>query len=216
MRVINLSHPITPEFAVLPEPSPVEVTVIDSQEQELLSASGSFPTAKISIALHNGTYISAPFRFLEGSLTIDQVPLERCMGTARILRLPCTPQQVIQVEDLMRFAPLVTGCTVLLFYTRWAERWGQNTYFEEHPSLSLEAADLILSWGIHLLGIDFPMLDYYPFPAFVRLLKHNVLVVQNLTNLEMLVANKVDFLAIPLRILNGEGSPVRAIAIDPD
>lgn len=215
MRVINLSHPIAPEFTVIPELPPVEVTVIDSQEQEIPGGSGSFQTAKISITLHTGTHISAPFRFLQGSLTIDQVPLERCLGTARILRLPCSPKEVITAERLLPFAPLVVGCNVLLFHTGWAERWGEEAYFEEHPSLSLEAADLILSWGIHLVGIDFPMLDYYPFPAFVRLLKHNVLVVQNLTNLEMLLADKVDFLAIPLHILNGEGSPVRAIAIDP-
>ncbi len=216
MRVINLSHPISPDTPVMPLQPAVEVTVIDSTEEALPGGSGTYNTAKLTISLHTGTHLSAPFRFLQGSLTIDQVPLERCFGPAYILRHPIhTPLQPITPEDIVPHRRHIEGRSVLLFHTGWSRHWGEETYFTEHPYLTLEATSLLIEWCIHLVGVDFPSIDHFPFAGYIELLNQNVLVVQNLTNMEIVLSEKVDFLAIPLQIVDREGSPVRAIAIDP-
>lgn len=216
MRVINLSHPISPDTPVMPLQPPVEVTVIDSTEEQLPGGSGTYNTAQLTISLHTGTHLSAPFRFLHGHLTIDQVPLDRCFGPAYIMRHPITtPLQPITAEDILPHKARLQARTVLLIHTGWSRHWGEDTYFTQHPFLTLEATELLLEWGIHLIGVDFPSIDHDPFAATLCLLNQNVLVVQNLTNIEIVIADHVDFLAIPLQIQDREGSPVRAIAIDP-
>jgi arylformamidase len=41
-----------------------------------------------------------------------------------------------------------------------------------------------------------------------------VLIVEGLTNLEEITQEKVTFMAIPLKIAGGDGSPVRALAVE--
>ena len=200
----------------MPLQPPVEVTVIDSTAEILPGGSGTYNTAKITISLHTGTHLCAPFRFLQGSLTIDQVPLERCFGPAYIMRHPIhAHKKAITPADLLPHRSNMQNRTVLLIHTGWSRHWGEEVYFSQHPYLTYEATELLLEWGIHLLGVDFPSIDYDPCVASINLLNQSVLVVQNLTNMEIVIANLVDFLAIPLQILEREGSPVRAIAIDP-
>lgn len=43
-----------------------------------------------------------------------------------------------------------------------------------------------------------------------------VLIVEGLANLDQLTQAEVGFIAVPLRIMGGDGCPVRAIAIEED
>ena len=67
--------------------------------------------------------------------------------------------------------------------------------------------------GIQLIGIDTPSVDYSPNDAHFVLLGHEVLIVENLTNLDQIGQPHFRFVALPLKITGRDGSPVRAIAI---
>jgi arylformamidase len=66
---------------------------------------------------------------------------------------------------------------------------------------------------VHLVGVDFPSVDRAPFLTHVALLSHNVLILENLTNLSEIRAGSFRLVAIPLKITGRDGSPVRAIAL---
>ena len=46
------------------------------------------------------------------------------------------------------------------------------------------------------------------------LFRGNVLIVEGLANLDQLSQPTVEFIALPMKIVDGDGSPVRAIAIE--
>ena len=78
--------------------------------------------------------------------------------------------------------------------------------------LTAAAAQLIVDCKVRLIGVDFPSVDRPPHPAHLVLLGHDVLIVENLTNLAAIGDNAFNFSAIPLAIAGRDGSPVRAFA----
>jgi kynurenine formamidase len=65
---------------------------------------------------------------------------------------------------------------------------------------------------VELLGVDMPSVDQAPFPAHKVLLGAGVLIVENLTNLEAIGADRFELIVLPLKLMGRDGSPVRAIA----
>lgn len=218
MRIINLSHPIEPDTPVLPHYPSVEIMPLDTGEHEIPSLSEPhINSAHLSIGLHSGTHIEAPFHFFDGKLTIDQVPLERCLGMTTIVHLPHHGAfSEISAEDIAPFADSIWRTKRVLFYTGWYKHWKTNLYFTDHPVLTEACAALLLRCGVVLVGVDFPSVDRYPFPVHIALLGHDALIIENLTNYDFLSSEQIELIAIPLEIVGQEGSPVRALAIEKD
>ena len=51
------------------------------------------------------------------------------------------------------------------------------------------------------------------YPKHHKILSNNILVFENLTNLDLIHSNTFVFCALPLKLENSDGAPVRAIAI---
>ena len=66
-RVLDLSHPLTPEFPLFPVYNPVEVA-----ERFSVAEDGFFVRAW-SFDEHCGTHVDAPAHFGEGAATVDQI-----------------------------------------------------------------------------------------------------------------------------------------------
>ncbi len=63
-----------------------------------------------------------------------------------------------------------------------------------------------------MVGIDFPSVDKAPYAVHSLLLSHDILIIENLTNLEQLQHYKnIELIALPLKI-DAHGSPARVIA----
>jgi arylformamidase len=98
--------------------------------------------------------------------------------------------------------------------TGWAKQWGRPEYFTQHPVIASDAADFLIECGVHLVGVDFPSVDQAPFLTHVALLSHNVLILENLTNLSEIRSPSFRLVAVPLKFTGRDGSPVRAIALE--
>ena len=63
-----------------------------------------------------------------------------------------------------------------------------------------------------MLGIDLPSPDKYPFKIHKMLFNHNILIIENMTNLsELLLEESFEVITFPLKI-RAEASMVRAVA----
>ena len=72
---------------------------------------------------------------------------------------------------------------------------------------------------VAVLGVEPPSVADVNNPAELTevhqvLFRGGVLIVEGLANLDQLTQSEVEFIALPLRILGGDGCPVRAIAIE--
>ena len=204
-RIVDLSQPLSAGTPVYPGDDAVRVTIVDQTSVNL---------SRIEFSVHTGTHMDAPFHFFDGAETIDLTPLERCVGPARLVDLRSIAEEgEIRREHIEArcHAPLRAHAAVL--YTGWSEQWDQPGYFSDHPCLAPAAARFLVDSGVLLVGVDMPSVDRTPYPAHQILLRAGVPIVENLTNLDAIGADRFQIVMLPLKLAGRDGSPIRAVAI---
>lgn len=181
---------------------------------------------------HTGTHVDAPNHFPEGtsaSVGIDKIPLGRFMG--RALKVEVGPPSRIneqigrsRIEGWERVNGIsIESKDIVLLDFKWASRWQPVPqgfeYCSGWPGLGPSAVDYFLEKQVSIVGTDCISLDAGDggggtLYAHRTLLPNGVLVVENIAHLELLPAVSV-VLALPLKISNGTGSPVRLVGIVP-
>jgi len=144
--------------------------------------------------------MDSPAHLLKGGKTLDSYPLSRFFATAYVL--DCRGMHTVRGQDI---PPLDNACDAILFLT------------EETAHLSLEAAQTLLDRGIRLFGFDAPNCDVdgdLSFPVHHALFKRDALILENLTNLDLIVSRMVDLICLPLFFRDADGSPTRVVAIE--
>jgi kynurenine formamidase len=211
--IVDLSYPLSPDMPVFPGYAPPSIEILDSTERSAPPGSRALNSSRLEIGLHTGTHMDAPFHFDGGGRTMERVPLRQCLGPASLVDLgllaPCAE---IGPEPLEPFADELRRSGRALIRTGWDEHWGRSDYWVEHPVITGEGADFLLSLGVTLVGVDFPSVDRAPYPAHVRLLGAGAVIVENLRGLAALRGRRFEFIAMPLALVGRDGCPVRAAA----
>jgi arylformamidase len=170
---------------------------------------------------HAGTHMDAQTHFAAGPETIDQIPLDRCLGSAWVANLESIdPKALITLTSLGDVASKLKSGECLLLRTGWS-RHVENppSYRDNFPRVSEELAQWCADQGIKILGVEPPSVaDVNNLEELTRihkiLLGGGVTIVEGLTNLDQLRSEKVLFAALPLKIEGGDGCPCRAFAIE--
>ena len=169
---------------------------------------------------HAGTHMDAPTHFGVTEQTIDQLPLTDCMGPAWVVRLPNLPSQhLIRVADLGEVAGQIQAGDSLLLHTGWSQYLHQPKYRDELPRISEELAEWCVAKKIKMLGVEPPSVaDVNNLPEVTRihqiLLGGGVIIIEGLTNLDAIRQERVQLIALPLKIQDGDGAPTRVIALE--
>ena len=170
---------------------------------------------------HAGTHMDAPVHFGAGPQTIDQQPVERCVGPAWVVRLmPCAPRALLTVADLGVVARQFVAGENLLLNTGWCRHAADPAmYRDQMPRLGDELAHWSVNRGVNILGVEPPSVaDVNNLEEVTRihkiLLGGGVTIVEGLANLDQITVDRVFFAALPLRLAGGDGSPVRAFAVE--
>ncbi len=174
----------------------------------------------LSLYSHCGTHMDAPVHFGVGRQTIDKLPVEKLMGPAWVVDVrPILPRASIGVEHMRSIADRFQAGQSILVCTGWSDYYGQGRYREELPRISLELAEWCVERHVQMLGVEPPSVaDVNNMEELTvvhrTLFAGGVIVVEGLANLASLKATQVTFIALPLRISEGDGSPTRALAIE--
>ena len=210
MRVIDLSLPINNQMRG------VDVSVAKCLEVDGWNAT------TLSLYSHCGTHMDAPRHFLPEGNTLDKQDLKVCIGPATVVNLaPAEPKQMIQVDDLGDLVDSIQPGTRLLFRTDWHKRYGTPEYRDDLPRISRELAKWLVERKVGMIGVEPPSVaDVNNLEELTEvhqtLFRGNVLIVEGLAHLDQISSPTVEFIALPLKITGGDGSPVRAIAIERD
>lgn len=214
-RIIDLSQPIGPKTQMFPAYPPPTFTQWTTREVH------GFLAESLFLVSHTGTHVDAPFHFEPEGKKLHEVPLSRFLAPGQVLDvrgLPAkgliTPQQLTKARRRLR-APVREGDAVLL-RTGWERHGGTPAYLFENPGLSGPAAKLLVRWGVGLVGIDTANIDHPDdgkYPAHHALLRANVPIIENATNLAALGSSPFFLLALPLSLDGATGSPIRMVAL---
>jgi kynurenine formamidase len=195
-------------------------------------ASNSFFTSE-----HGGTHLDAPVHFAQGHQSVDEIPLQRFFGPAVVVDVTkqseANADYLVTVDDLTRAESdaAMTAETIVLLRTGFSRRWpdaarylgtadrGPEAVAKLHfPGLHPDAAKWLVAKGVRAVGIDTASIDYGQSTLFES---HRIQYAadlpafENLTSLERLPARGAFIVALPMKIADGTGAPLRAVAILP-
>jgi arylformamidase len=208
MHLVDVSHPLISGQPGYPTDPVLRIS------PHTTIASHSFHLSHLELGSHHGTHVDAMYHFYEDGKTIEQMPLHWFVGPARLLRIPKQACEEITADDLRPFAPLLTPEAKILLATGWDHQFGTEAFFTECPSLTIDAAQYLVSRRIRLLGIDLPTpsKQWLEFHRLVLAKEHEIVLVESLANLDSL-PEEFTFIGLPLRIPGCDGSPIRAVAM---
>ena len=174
----------------------------------------------LSLYSHCGTHMDAPFHFLPDGATLEQQDLSTCVGNATVMNLTDTPRGGQHaIEQLAPYEDQITPGCRLLFRTDWYQKYGTTDYRDKLPRISIELAEWLVEREVAMIGVEGPSVadvnnQVELTTVHQTLFRGNVLIVEGLANLDQLTQPVVEFIALPMHIPGGDGSPVRAIAIE--
>ncbi len=222
-RIVDLSHVIEPGMvtdARLPVPV---VTDVWTREQAAANyAPGvSFQIASIQFPQNTGTYMDTPFHRHEGLPGTWDYPIER---TTDLRGIVIDARSVLDEGKPAMDVGLLEGVDLdgaaALFWTGWDGKWGSKDYASGgHPYLTEACAQALVDRGCVLFGVDALNADDttdLERPAHTILLREDVAIVENLTNLGALPSSGFRFHAAPVKAKGLGSFPVRAYAIVSD
>jgi kynurenine formamidase len=207
-RVYDLSHLLSDCTPVYPGDKAPEFSL-----NEDLLKSNIFVT-NININTHLGTHLDCPSHLGDKKVFASDINLENCIGRAIVL----DTRNHISNNQIQR--SILTekhfDYEFILFYTGHDTFWGNEEYFYNAPYLSNELVVDIEKSKVKGIGIDCANVDEINNLNFTNhhlLLSSGKIIVENLTNMKNLIGKEFTFMALPLKIKYGDGSPIRAIAI---
>jgi arylformamidase len=203
-KYIDISPLIHARTAVFPGDTAFSHTVNLS-----LKAGDNLDLSEIKTTVHIGAHADAPSHYHLKGETIDQRSLTPYMGSAQVIEVNISRGKRITQNDFNQkiLAPRV------LFKTNSFPN--PDLWNGDFNSFSPELIHHLHKEGVELVGIDTPSVD----PADDKeLSSHQALYQTNMAVLEGIVLNNVseglyDLIALPLKILGADASPVRAILL---
>lgn len=200
--LIDISPLLDPSIAVWPGDVPFARTVsLD------MSSGANLTLSDVRTTLHVGAHTDAPNHYSSAGGDIASRSLHFYIG-------PCT---VVQVDGArgrrMRPADVPSADLAPRVLFRTGSFPDVRNWNDDFASFSPELIEWLHERGVITVGIDTPSVD--PFDSKI-LEAHQILAQHDMANLEGLVLEHVtpgnyELIALPLRILHADASPVRAV-----
>ncbi len=165
--------------------------------------------SSISSTVHVGAHADAPSHFTADGAAIDAVPLDAYIGPCEVVDCPAPRERLIRPEDCA--GALARGARRILFRT--LSQPDPEHFNTDFAAFSPEAMRAMGEAGVVLVGIDSASVDPFDskdLPAHQQLARFGM---RNLEGLDLrhVRAGAYELIALPLKLVGCDASPVRAI-----
>lgn len=235
-KIIDLTHEYSKDTIYWPTEKGFEL----EEEFGGITEKGYYYAAKkFTAPEHGGTHMDAPIHFAKDGMTVEEISLEKLIGLGIVVDVSEksleNPDYQITQKDLEEWEAIngrIPDESIVLLKTGYFKHWPDRTKYlgtskigtealpELHfPGLHHDAASWITSnRKINAIGIDTQSIDYGRSTHFET---HRVLAsaampfFENITNLNQLPSIGAYVIALPMKIKDGSGAPLRIVAIIP-
>jgi kynurenine formamidase len=243
VRVVDLSAALGPDTPLLklPEDLAINTPSVEIHQISNYDQNGPFWAWNwLKLGEHSGTHFDAPRHWLSGrdhpdGMT-DTLNPQRLIAPVNVIDCSVdaaadpdfllTPEHLRAWEE--QYGEIGPGEWVLM-RTDWDRRAHDSDLFlnedengPHSPGPTAACMDYLLAkgivgWGTQCVGTDAGQAENFspPFPAHTYLHRDNCFGLASLTNLDQLPPKGALLIAAPLKIENGTGSPIRALALAP-
>jgi arylformamidase len=210
-QIIDLSHTLDPFISVYPGSDQPVLKNIARFEQY------GYREKELILTSHHGTHVDCPVHLLDKGLNTGNMPLENFYGKGMVLDCRSFDSQAnIGTERLHSMQAQIAESDFLLLLTGMDRHWKTPEYLGHYPVLSTEAATFLTDFHLKGIGIDTLSVDPVGdngLAVHKILLSAHMIIIENLTRLDKLPEKDFLFCSFPLKIMDGDGSPVRACGI---
>lgn len=219
MRIVDLTMAIVPHFR----------WPVDLQIKGDIAAGAQFRVSRVSMTCHGFSHVDAQAHFVAHGATIEATPLDRVVGSCRVLKLrDVQPNEAIDATRLAAADPGGPEGEILLLSAEWDTQRDNQTreFWTEAPYLTRDAAEWLKAQRPTAIGFDFPqdfpirlLLDGKEVPKDQHV-THDVCLAAGITLIEYVVNTaalpgpRTFLCAAPLKLPNADGAPARIYAIE--
>ncbi|MFH1453026.1 MAG: cyclase family protein [Armatimonadota bacterium] len=205
-NIYDISVVLGEEDVVFPEDMPF------SRKLRISLKDGSFcDLSELYMTSHCGTHIDMPSHFIINGLSLDDYSVKDFILPAKIIEIK--DKESVNLAEIEN-EDIKEGQAVLFKTANSLTGICSNGKFsEEFVYITPEAAEFCINKKVSLIGIDYATVDKYggyDFPVHKLLLKNNILILEDI-NLKEVLPGEYTLICLPLKIMAGEASPVRAV-----
>ena len=163
----------------------------------------------VTMSTHSGAHADAPLHYSETAPDIASVDLSPYLGECLVVDARGVGSE-IEVGDL----PHLGSADRVLFRT--FDAFPHDEWPDPTTAIAPETIDWLAVQGVKLVGIDGPSIDPQDSKdmlAHKAVLKHDIRVLEGLV-LDDIEEGRYELIALPLPIVGGDASPVRAVLRD--
>jgi arylformamidase len=172
-----------------------------------MHAGANLTLSTLRTTVHAGAHADAPSHYGRDAPTIDQRPLSLYLGTCQVVRVAAARRARIRPADLT--APVVAERVLLATGTYPDPEHFTDDFAALDPALD----DWLADRGVRLVGLDTPSVDLFDDKVLVshqRCLARDMAILENLA-LRDVPDGTYELIALPLRLVGFDASPVRAV-----
>ena len=180
----------------------------------------------LGISTQVGTHVDAGAHVEPDGWTVDKIELQRLIGPGVLVDVRTkTAEDPVTPADMEKYN--IRAGEIVLFYFNYHPPKEGELYSQSY--LTDETARWLVAHGVKCIASNTPGVENFKrgvaqhwteprnqkvaWPVHKILLGQGIPIIEGLTNLEMLVGHRFQFIALPLKIAGVDGSPIRAIAI---
>ncbi len=201
--MIDLSHTIVDHMPTHPYDNVCSVQQIRFLEKNY------YNDCQLTCGMHVGTHIDGPAHLLEKKKFLCDCSVARFVAPG--ILIDARGREIIDIDVLQKY--VFPSGAIVLFLTGHDARWGKDDYFTKHPTITLACAQKLIDVRVNTVGFDMPSPDLFPFDVHTYFLSHDVLIIENLTNLVALIGvSRFTLIALPIKIA-ADSALARVVAL---
>jgi arylformamidase len=202
-RLHDISPPLRPSIAVWPGDTPLSREVLTD-----LADGANLTLSTLHTTVHLGAHTDSPDHTDAHAADIASQPLDAYLGPCQVVTVDVARGARLEVAHLRGRA--VTEARVLFRTGTFPDPEHWNTDF---AALAPGLVAHLAAHGVRLVGIDTPSVDLFDskdLPAHAACVHHDVRVLEGIV-LDHVADGTYELIALPLRLVGFDASPVRAV-----
>ncbi|WP_425448791.1 cyclase family protein [Dethiothermospora halolimnae] len=225
LRLVDLSQEIFQGMSVFPMHQKTFIMKNMTHEQNMEDTGSKalgFSARNLLMSEHCGTHSDGVWEYKPSGETIDKMPIEYFWGSAICIDLSHVPAtRYIEPRDLEEAVrksgqQIQRGDIVLMYTGHFDRNFGTDKWQTTYSGLSYDAAKWLAERGVVNIGVDAPAIDHpddINFSGHLVCGEYDITNTENLCNLDKVVNRRFLYIGLPLKIRDGSGSPIRAVAL---
>lgn len=177
-----------------------------------IAAGDAANVSRVTMGLHTGTHVDAPWHFGLGDQTVESLPLDRFITPARVVDCTHVAHAVTRADLAGR---IDSTRAVLLKTANSGTLESLAPFNRQFVHLDPSAATYLVESGVHTVGVDYLSVEGFfaeGAPVHKILLAARVAIVEGL-DLSRVEPGEYTLVAAPLKIAGADGAPCRAVLI---